>query len=133
MIDNTSSIDSGSLSSQIKVNAKQKTTVANISTTTKTDVIKTDQVVAQVKGAKATEQSKISPDEVKQVVENLNTYVKLMKSNVTFAVDKDSGGVVISVSEAETQKLIRQIPSEEALKLLKRMNTAIGLIFNEKV
>ena len=67
------------------------------------------------------------------MVENLNAFVQLSKRDVAFAVDETSGRDVISVFESETQELIRQIPSEEALALLKRMDKAIGLLFSEKV
>lgn len=36
---------------------------------------------------------------------------------VTFGIDRDSGKTVLRIVSRETQELIRQIPSEEALRL----------------
>ncbi|NQY62772.1 MAG: flagellar protein FlaG [Alteromonadaceae bacterium] len=137
MIDNTASIETGSLSPQTKASAAHEVLVANISEA-KTEVA-ADKVVAQtsetaqVKHNEQDERTDLAPEELEKVVENLNAFVQLSKRDVSFAVDKTSGRDVISVFEADTQELIRQIPSEEALALLKRMDKAIGLLFSEKV
>jgi len=140
MIDNTSSAsDAGSLSPQAKANSVHQTKVANISDTVKTEVVEADKVIAQtakisdVDKKAIDERTEIEPKELEQVVKSLNAFVQLMKRDVLFAVDENSGRDVISVFEAETQELIRQIPSEEALELLKRMDVAVGLLFSERV
>lgn len=132
MIDNTSSVvDAGSLSPQAKANAVKLVETANISGTTETEVISKGKVVTQVDNTeKQTEQSQ---QQTEDIVEKLNAFVQLTQRDVSFDVDNDSGRDVISVFEAGTQELIRQIPSEEALALLKRMDKAIGLLFSERV
>ena len=133
MIDNTSSIESVKPVSQMPVNTEQTANKASASNATKTENVKAEQIIAQAKEAKNAERNAITPDEMTQVVENLNAFVQIMKRNVSFDIDKDSGRDVISVFDADTRELIRQIPSEEALKLLKRMDEAVGLLFSEKV
>jgi len=137
MIDNTSSaIDAGNLTPQAKAGAANIVKTANISELTKTEVASPEKVVTQVnKAQEAKEQGNIElpRQELEQVVENLNAFVQLTQRDVNFGIDEQSGRDVISVFEAETQELIRQIPSEEALALLKRMDKAIGLLFSEKV
>jgi len=132
MIDNTSStVDAGSLTPQAKAPAASLAKTANISAVTETEVKTTEQVVTQVN--KARESAETPPEEIEQVVEKLNAFVQLTQRDVSFGIDEQSGRDVISVFEADTQELIRQIPSEEALALLKRMDQAIGLLFSEKV
>jgi len=133
MIDNSSSIESVKPTSQMPVSAEKTATKANVSSATKTESVKAEKVVAQTQEIQNAERNTISPDELTQVVENLNAFVQIMKRNVAFDVDKDSGRDVISVFDADTKELIRQIPSEEALKLLKRMDAAVGLLFSERV
>jgi len=138
MIDNTSSAtDAGSLTPQAKASAANLAKTANISTLVKTDVSSPDKVVTQVSKAQENKESKQSTEakakDTAQVVEKLNAFVQLAQRDVVFAVDEQSGRDVISVFEAETQELIRQIPSEEALAILKRMDKALGLLFSEKV
>lgn len=132
MIDNTTStVDAGSLTPQAKASAANLVKSANISEIAKTDISAPEKVVAQVSKAKGA--TEITPEEIEQVVEKLNAFVQLTQRDVSFGIDDQSGRDVISVFESETQELIRQIPSEEALALLKRMDKAIGLLFSEKV
>ena len=48
---------------------------------------------------------------------------KLNKQNIglSFSVDKDVNRTVVSVTDRNTDEMVRQIPSEEFLKLVKRM------------
>jgi len=132
MIDNTSStVDAGSLSPQAKASTANLVKTANISELAKTDISAPEKVVAQV--SKAKDSTETTSEEIEQVVEKLNAFIQLTQRDVSFGIDDQSGRDVISVFEAETQELIRQIPSEEALELLKRMDKAIGLLFSEKV
>lgn len=131
MIDITPSIESATLQQPVSTN--KTANKANASAVAKTENVKAEQIVAQVQGVQSTERTAIAPEELTQVVESLNSIVQTMKRNISFDVDKDSGRVVISVSDSDTKELIRQIPSEDALKLLKRMDAAVGLLFSEKV
>jgi len=131
MIDITPSIESATLQQPVSIN--KTANKANASAVAKTENVKAEQIVAQVQGVQSTERTAIAPEELTQVVESLNSIVQTMKRNISFDVDKDSGRVVISVSDSDTKELIRQIPSEDALKLLKRMDAAVGLLFSEKV
>lgn len=131
MIDITPSIESATLQQPVSTN--KTANKANASAVAKTENVKAEQIVAQVQGVQSTERTAIAPEELTQVVDSLNSIVQTMKRNISFDVDKDSGRVVISVSDSDTKELIRQIPSEDALKLLKRMDAAVGLLFSEKV
>jgi flagellar protein FlaG len=48
-----------------------------------------------------------------------------------FSVDKDTHSTVVKVIDSETNKLIRQIPSEELLSISKRLEAATGMLFSE--
>jgi flagellar protein FlaG len=137
MIDNTSStVDAGSLTPQAKASAANQVKTANISELAKTQVSAPEKVVTHVsktQESNAREDTEIAPEEMEQIVEKLNAFVQLTQRDVSFGVDEQSGRDVISVFESDTQELIRQIPSEEALALLKRMDKAIGLLFSERV
>lgn len=69
---------------------------------------------------------------VNQAVEVLNEYVQSVNRDLQFSVDEASGRTVIKVLDAETQEVVRQIPSEEILALARHlreaMETAKGLI-----
>jgi len=101
-----------------------------VSEVPESEVLKPEQAVAQVKESA---QAELSPGKVEEAVASLNAFVQLMDRNVSFEVDETSGRDVISVFEKDTKELIRQIPSEETLELLKRMDTMVGVLFSESV
>jgi flagellar protein FlaG len=66
---------------------------------------------------KATKKS----DELKQSVSQLNDYVQNTQRDLEFSVDKDSGVTVVKVIDTKSEKVIRQMPTEEALKLARSL------------
>jgi len=75
----------------------------------------------------------LSREEVVKVAQQLQDFVESLNRNVRFSIDEESGRDVISVVEVDSGELIRQIPSEEVLKLASRISKAAGLIVQEKV
>ncbi len=51
------------------------------------------------------------------VVASLNEYAQSVRRDIQFAMDESSGRTVITVRDSETEEIIRQIPSESAMKL----------------
>jgi flagellar protein FlaG len=68
---------------------------------------------ASVDQAKVAKES----DDLKQAVSTLNDFVQNMQRTLQFSLDKQSGVMVVKVVDAKSEKVIRQIPSEEAIKL----------------
>lgn len=59
----------------------------------------------------------VSAEKAQEVVEQLNNHAQSINRNLQFSVDDDSGKTVIRVINSETAELVRQIPSEEVLRL----------------
>ena len=59
----------------------------------------------------------VSAEKVKEVVEQLNKHAQAINRDLLFSVDDDSGRTVIKVVNSDTAELVRQIPSEEVLRL----------------
>jgi flagellar protein FlaG len=59
------------------------------------------------------------------VAQQLESYLRSVGRSVQFSIDTESGETVVSVRDATTGGLIRQIPSEEALRLAQAL-TAKG-------
>ena len=55
--------------------------------------------------------------ELEEAVKKLNEQLKPVNPSVRFNVDDDSGRLVIQLMDTRDDTVIRQIPSEEALKL----------------
>lgn len=122
-----SPISTGNTPVQVDSKPIKQTQISDIS---KTEVLAPEQVVAQVNENSLGE---LPHNNVRETVASLNAFVQLMDRNVSFEVDETSGRDVISVFEKDTKELIRQIPSEETLELLKRMDNMVGVLFSENV
>ncbi len=54
-------------------------------------------------------------------VSQINDYVQNLQRNLQFTVDEESGKDVVTVIDSESKEVIRQLPSEEALVLARRL------------
>ncbi|AJQ96364.1 putative flagellar protein FlaG [Gynuella sunshinyii YC6258] len=59
---------------------------------------------------------------VDDAIAKLQDYMQNEQRGLNFKMDEEAGITVISVYDAETEELIRQIPSEEMVSLAKRLN-----------
>ncbi|MEP1551571.1 flagellar protein FlaG [Paraglaciecola sp.] len=85
-------------------------------------------------------QDEYSPEEIEVAVTQISEFVQSSSRQLNFSVDEDSNKQVVKVTDAESGDVIRQIPSEEVLKLSERLQdlqtevgTAVGLLFNKQV
>jgi flagellar protein FlaG len=65
------------------------------------------------------------------VVSDLNLMVRELHRELRFAIDQDSGETVVKVVDRQTEEVVRQIPSEELVRLRKRLEEAAGVIFQD--
>lgn len=79
--------------------------------------------------------------QLQQAVSDINTYVQSVSRELQFSLHEELplGRAVITVLDAETQEIIREIPSEQVLAIAKRINEQLaeankseleGLIFS---
>lgn len=59
----------------------------------------------------------------------IQEFVQSVRRNINFAVDDGSGRVVVKVTDSGSGDVIRQIPSEEALKLAENLSEVRSLLF----
>jgi flagellar protein FlaG len=69
---------------------------------------------------------------LKQAVQDIQKFVQSIKRNLEFSIDKTSGRVVVKVIATDTGEVVRQIPTEEVLKLADSLSTAGSVLFNGK-
>ena len=60
------------------------------------------------------------------VAEQLRQYLKATDRDLEFRVDGDTGTTVITVRNASTGDVVRQIPNEEALRIMRSLNAESG-------
>ena len=71
----------------------------------------------------------VSREQVEDAVATIQEFVQSVRHSINFAVDDDSGHVVVKVTDTETGDVIRQLPSEEALKLAENLSEVRSLLF----
>ncbi|WP_050926172.1 flagellar protein FlaG [Vibrio harveyi] len=77
----------------------------------------------------------LNREEREKMVKQMNEFVDAMNKGVAFRVDEESGRDVVTIYEATTGDVIRQIPDEEMLVVLRRLaeHTANSGLLVEKV
>ncbi|MGL2655179.1 FlaG family protein [Helicobacter pylori] len=78
----------------------------------------------------------IDPDQYKPKLEllseRLNEEMKRIGTDINFSYNDTIEGLVVSVKDANGDKVIREIPSKEAVELMQRMRDVIGIIFDKR-
>ena len=93
--------------------------------------------ILDMKKAEELARSTIS-DDIAKFSGNGSALTQNINRKISFRVDENSGGTVISVIDKQTNETIRQIPSEELVNLSKRLrdvnekiDSAIGILFSK--
>ncbi|MCV6614413.1 MAG: flagellar protein FlaG [Cellvibrionaceae bacterium] len=60
--------------------------------------------------------------DLEQAVSRLNDYVQSNQRELQFSLDESTGRTVITVIDAETSEVIRQLPDDVALDLARKLN-----------
>lgn len=76
------------------------------------------------------ETSDIKPEQVKEAVNQIQQFTQALTQNLKFSIDEDTGKTVVKIVDAQTQEVIRQMPSEEAIKIASALGKIQGLLFN---
>lgn len=83
--------------------------------------------------AVATENTQLTVQEVSETVEALNSVMQQMERGISFQVDDQSGRQVIQVIDRDSGDVIKQMPSEDLLKLINHMQEMQNILFDEVV
>lgn len=82
---------------------------------------------------------KSSVKEVETAVAEVNEFVQSQSRQLNFSIDEKSNRSVVKVTDSDTGDVIRQLPSDEVLKLAARIKdlqsdvgAAVGVLFNKQ-
>lgn len=73
-----------------------------------------------------------SAAQLTQAVKNINKALQEQSQNLEFSVDSDSERTIVKVVDLQTQTVIRQMPSKEALEIAKAIDKLQSLLFRQK-
>lgn len=68
-----------------------------------------------------------------KVTTGLNEMVKVFNRKIDFVVHDDTNRTMVKVIDTENGRVLREIPPEEILDLVAKMQEAFGIIFDVKV
>ncbi|MBH3425792.1 MULTISPECIES: flagellar protein FlaG [Pseudomonas] len=69
---------------------------------------------------------------LEKAVTDMREFVQASQRNLDFSIDDSTGKVVVKVIATDSGEVIRQIPSETALKLAQNLSDASSLLFDTK-
>ncbi len=72
--------------------------------------------------AERSRERQLSEDRREKLVEEVSEFVNSISKELSFRIDEESGQSVVTVYEASTGDIIRQIPEEEMLEVLRRLS-----------
>jgi len=73
------------------------------------------------------------PQELSQALKEINGFLQIVRRNLEFSIDDQTGRTVVTVIDADTNEIVRQIPPEDALRVARNLDDARGLLFRVEV
>lgn len=86
-------------------------------------------VARQASSESKGEEKPVARAELEKAVDNIQEFVQSVRRDINFSLDDGNGRVVVKVTDANSGDVIRQIPSEEALKLAENLSEVRSLLF----
>ncbi len=80
----------------------------------------------------AKESQEVSTQKLDAAIDRLNQMMESSQRSLSYSVDKTSDKVVVQVKDYTTDQVVRQIPTEEALKFAESLDRMLGMLFDEK-
>lgn len=129
-IDLNSNINS--INSQIDKIQNDVNTVENQKEISKSDEIDFSKKAEDAVKKKQDLTEYVKKQDFNDAIKAVNDYVEMFNNKVSFSIDEKSRKI-IHVYDNETGELIRQIPPEEMIQLIDKLEEIAGIIFNNKV
>lgn len=70
--------------------------------------------------------------QLSQSVKKLNQQMDALNTNIEFGFNDKISSMYVNVMEKDSGKVIRKLPTEEAMKLAEHFKEIIGMIFDQK-
>jgi flagellar protein FlaG len=71
-------------------------------------------------------------EDLRASVAEANKRLQLSDQQMKIAIDQDTGSIVVTITDRKTGETVRQIPSEDALKLRRNLDSLTGILVDEK-
>jgi flagellar protein FlaG len=81
----------------------------------------------------AQEKRDIKPEELQKLIEEVKRKLDMLSKYLKIDIDQELEIPVVKIMEKDTNRVIRQIPPEYLLELMKRIDQLLGLLMERKV
>ena len=71
--------------------------------------------------------------DVEKILQEIMNMSSAFNRRLKFSINYELNEVIVKVVDAETDKVIREVPPEEIRRLHGRMKETIGLLFDEEI
>ena len=87
---------------------------------------------AEVKPSNINQVTKPTREVVAKAAEQIQSFVQSMGRNLNFSIDQTTGYHVVRVVNPETNETVRQLPSEELLRIAQSMKQLNSALVNQR-
>ena len=84
----------------------------------------------QQEDSQGQQNTSLSSIEMASAVKELNAAMKVVNTNLSFSFDSITNQTVVTVTDAQPNEVIRQIPPEDMLKVSQRIAELLGILFD---
>jgi uncharacterized FlaG/YvyC family protein len=77
--------------------------------------------------------TQVSSADLEKLISTANKIASSNKNEISFELDRQGEPPIIIITNKETGKVIRQIPSEEMVRLSDNMEEFVGMMYNGRV
>ena len=74
----------------------------------------------------------LARESLDSAVASIASFVQNVQRSLNFSIDDSSGEVVVKVTDRDSGEVIRQLPSEEALRLSEQLESLRSLMFETR-
>lgn len=81
-----------------------------------------------VQNDKTVDIEKPSQEQVLDAMSKMQDFVQTISRDINFSLDEESGEMVVKVIDSETKEVIRQMPSEEVLRVVRALENGTNFL-----
>jgi flagellar protein FlaG len=82
---------------------------------------------------KGSENSSADNRKIKDAIDKMNADMRFKRTGCEFTYHEECNRVSIKLYDVTTKEVIREIPSEDTIKMLEKLNEIAGLMIDEKM
>ncbi len=89
--------------------------------------------LAEKQEKQADSKLELDAEDLREIADKMNQVANVFNTSLAFSVDDPTGKTVIKVMDKITEEVIRQIPPENALKLMANMRDVMGMFLDVQI